>query len=62
MKQGAGSGDSTANPGQPARETEAAVEAPVVDVFGDTPTNGIILVMALIAWIAQYAVASRCTC
>ena len=35
---------------------------PVIDVLGDNTTNAAILVMALIAWVAQYAVVSRCTC
>lgn len=35
---------------------------PVIDVLGDNTTNAVILVMALIAWVAQYAVVNRCTC
>lgn len=35
---------------------------PPMDVFGDNTTNVVVLAMALLGWLAQYAVESRCTC
>lgn len=38
-------------------------EDAVVEVIGgDNTTNAVVLVMALLAWVAQYAVVNKCTC
>ncbi len=65
MKQAAGEEPA---PMRQVRETERGqreeqVAAPAeIDVLGDNTTNAVILVMALLAWVAQYTVVNNCTC
>jgi len=54
--------DRAADPAPAQGQDAVTGEGPVIDVLGDNTTNAVILVMALIAWVAQYAVVNRCTC
>ena len=42
-----------------AAETGEGVE---VDIFGDNTTNAVMVVMLLLAWVAQYTVVNHCQC
>ena len=44
------------------RNVNENAAGPVIEVLGDNTTNVVILVMALVAWVAQYAVVQRCEC
>lgn len=34
----------------------------VMEVFGDTPTNVVVAILALLAWLSAYTAYQNCTC